>query len=64
MEHYSINSIAFRNQAQNIISADEQQGLFWWNLELDNLLDKGCNKISSYLKYNNADVNNKEICNS
>ena len=58
-----INSIAFRNHAHNIISADEQQGLFWWDLELDNLLDKGCNKISNYLKYNNAEVNNKEICN-
>ncbi len=58
-----INSIAFRNHPQNIISADEQQGLFWWDLQLDNLLDKGCNKISNYLKYNNVDENNRKICN-
>ncbi|MDJ0648533.1 MAG: hypothetical protein QNJ60_07465, partial [Xenococcaceae cyanobacterium MO_188.B19] len=47
-----INSIAFTNNEQTIISADEQKGLLWWNLEIDNLLTKGCNKLENYLQYN------------
>ena len=57
-----INSIAFSNEDKTLISADEQQGLFWWNLELDNLLGKGCNRIADYLRYNNI-KEGREICN-
>ena len=35
-----------------MISAEEQQGLFWWNLNLDNLLTKGCDRLSDYLTTN------------
>ncbi|MGL6341318.1 MAG: WD40 repeat domain-containing protein, partial [Waterburya sp.] len=37
-----INSLAFSSDDQFIISGEEQQGLFWWNLNLDNLLSQGC----------------------
>jgi WD40 repeat protein/uncharacterized caspase-like protein len=59
-----INSIAFSNNEQSIISADEQQGLYWWDLELDNLLAKGCSEIGNYLKYNNSiEKSDRDICN-
>jgi WD40 repeat protein/uncharacterized caspase-like protein len=59
-----INSIAFSNNEQSIISADEQQGLYWWNLELDNLLAKGCSEIGNYLQYNNSiEKSDRYICN-
>ncbi|MGL5793381.1 MAG: hypothetical protein ACRC06_03075 [Waterburya sp.] len=37
-----INSLAFSSDDQFMISGEEQQGLFWWNLNLDNLLSQGC----------------------
>ncbi len=59
-----INSIAFSNDDKSLISADEQQGLFWWNLELDNLLDKGCDDLANYLQYNSSmDKRDRQICN-
>jgi WD40 repeat protein/uncharacterized caspase-like protein len=58
-----INSIAFSNNEQSIISTDEQQGLFWWNLELNNLLAKGCNQIGNYLQYNSSlTKSDRNIC--
>ncbi|WP_036485796.1 caspase family protein [Myxosarcina sp. GI1] len=58
-----INSVAFTNDDITIISAEEQQGLFWWNLELDSLLTKGCDRLSDYLQ-NNADLSqqDRQIC--
>ena len=47
-----INSITFTVDDTAIISADEQQGLFWWNLEIDNLLEKGCDRLADYLGNN------------
>lgn len=59
-----INSIALSNNEQSILSADEQQGLYWWNLDLDNLLEKGCNDIGNYLKYNSSVAkSDRDICN-
>ena len=59
-----INSITFTADDQAIISADEQQGLFWWNLAIDNLLEKGCTRLADYLK-NNPSVSKSErsMCN-
>lgn len=47
-----INSIAFTVDDRTIISADEQQGLFWWDLAIDQLLTQGCARLSSYLNNN------------
>ena len=47
-----INSIAFTVDDRTIISADEQQGLFWWDLAIDKLLTQGCARLSSYLNNN------------
>ena len=58
-----INSLAFSNDDQFIISGEEQQGLFWWNLDLDNLLDRGCDRLADYLTTNpNVKQSDKKLC--
>ncbi len=58
-----INSLAFSSDDQSIISAEEQQGLFWWNLDLDNLLTQGCDRLDDYLLTNpNVKESDKKLC--
>lgn len=45
-----VNTLAFSDRA--LISADEQQGLILWNLNLDNLLTQGCDRLANYLQNN------------
>ena len=58
-----INSLAFSNDDQFIISGEEQQGLFWWNLDLDNLLIAGCDRLGDYLTTNpHVKQSEKNLC--
>ena len=58
-----INSLAFSNNDRFIVSGEEQQGLFWWNLDLDNLLVKGCDRLSDYLTNNpNFESDKPNLC--
>ena len=58
-----INSLAFSSDDQFLISGEEQQGLFSWNLNLDNLLDRGCDRISDYLTTNpNVKQSEQNLC--
>ena len=58
-----INSLAFSSDDKFIISGEEQQGLFWWNLDLDDLLGRGCDRLSDYLATNpNIKQRDKEFC--
>jgi len=58
-----INSLAFSSDDKSIVSGEEQQGLFWWNLDLDNLLDRGCDRLSNYLSTNpNVKEDDRQIC--
>ncbi|HEY9768843.1 MAG TPA: caspase family protein [Coleofasciculaceae cyanobacterium] len=58
-----INSLTFSSNDQFMISAEEQQGLFWWNLDLDNLLTQGCDRLSDYLSTNpKVKQNEQELC--
>ena len=58
-----INSLAFSSDDRSIISAEEQQGLFWWNLDLANLLARGCDRLSNYLAINpNVKQSDKKLC--
>ena len=47
-----INSLTFSSDDRAIISGEAQQGLFWWNLDLDNLLVRGCDRLTDYLETN------------
>ena len=58
-----INSLAFSSDDRAIISGEAQQGLFWWNLDLDNLLVRGCDRLSDYLKTNpNVKPDERKLC--
>ena len=58
-----INSLVFSSDDKSIISGESQQGLFWWNLDLDNLLDRGCDRLSDYLATNpNVKSGDKKLC--
>lgn len=60
-----VTSIALINNDQAIVSVDEQQGLFNWNLELDQLLTKGCDRVANFLQYNsNVAERDRNICSS
>ena len=58
-----INSLAFGQGDRFILSGEEQQGLFQWNLDLDNLLDRGCDRLSDYLATNpNVKASDQKLC--
>lgn len=58
-----INTLAFSNDDQSLVSGEEQQGLYSWNLNLDNLLDRGCDRLSDYLDSNpNVKQSEKKLC--
>jgi WD40 repeat protein/uncharacterized caspase-like protein len=58
-----INSLAFSNNDKSIISGESQQGLFSWNLNMDNLLERGCDRLSDYLSTNpNVKLDNQQLC--
>ena len=56
-----VNTLAFSDRA--LISADEQQGLILWNLNLDSLLTQGCARLSAYLQNSsNLPKDDRLIC--
>ena len=56
-----VNTLAFSDRT--LISADEQQGLILWNLNLDSLLTQGCDRLSAYLQNNsNVPKGDRLIC--
>ena len=58
-----VNTLAFSDRA--LISADEQQGLILWNLNLDNLLSQGCDRLANYLQTNShIKPRDRLICNN
>ena len=58
-----INSLAFSSDDRSLISGEEQQGLYWWNLDLDNLLDRGCDRLADYLATNpNVKPDERQLC--
>lgn len=53
----------FSSDDQSIISGESQQGLFWWNLNLDDLLNRGCDRLSDYLSTNpNVSPKDQKLC--
>ena len=58
-----INSLAFNQDDRFIVSGEAQQGLYLWNLDLDNLLVRGCDRLSDYLATNpNVKQSDKNLC--
>ena len=58
-----INSLAFARDDRFLISGEEQQGLYWWNLDLDHLLARGCARLVDYLATNpNVKPDERQLC--
>ncbi len=57
-QRYGINSLSFSPDGKTLVSAGNDKTLILWNFDLDNLLGKGCNLLSDYLKSNPNDNNN------
>ncbi|GAB1544458.1 hypothetical protein NUACC21_71340 [Scytonema sp. NUACC21] len=57
----SINSVSFTANDNMLVSGDNKNQLILWNLNLDDLLVRGCNWLSDYLK-NSNDNDKRYLC--
>lgn len=59
--HDRIQSVNFSADGQTLISSD-QQGILMWNLNLDELLKQGCDRLQNYL--HSHPQSDRELCSS
>ncbi|MEA5566209.1 eIF2A-related protein [Anabaena sp. UHCC 0399] len=58
-----VNSVSFSPDAKVLVSGGEDAGVMLWNLDLDNLMQQGCSRISNYLQHNgNISSSDRAIC--
>ncbi|AFZ26358.1 WD40 repeat-containing protein [Cylindrospermum stagnale PCC 7417] len=56
-------SVSFSPDGQTLASASDDNTIIVWNLHLDNLLLRGCNWVSDYLRHNsNVDPQDRLVC--
>jgi hypothetical protein len=59
----AVHNLSFNSSDRAMISAEEQAGLFLWNLELDDLLQRGCKHLHNYLNTNpNVSEQDSHLC--
>ncbi|MBD2435236.1 eIF2A-related protein [Nostoc sp. FACHB-110] len=60
-----VNNISFTADGKTLLSSGEKVEMISWNLDLNNLMQQSCRRITDYLQ-NNATVNqsDRHICNS
>ncbi|MBD2690542.1 eIF2A-related protein [Anabaena catenula] len=60
-----VNSVSFSPDSKILISGGKNAGVMVWDLDLDDLLRKGCTRISHYLQNNpNVSQSDRTICNN
>ena len=61
--HVPVQSVSFSPDGQALVSGDEENGVMLWNLDLDDLLQRGCERLSNYLQTNpNLEEKERRLC--
>jgi WD40 repeat protein len=62
--HGPVLSVSFSPDGQTLASASDDNTIILWNLDLDDLLLRGCNWVDDYLKHNrNIEARDHSLCN-
>lgn len=58
-----VNSVSFSHDSKLLVSGGEDTGVKLWNLDIDNLMQQGCSRITNYLQHNgNISASDRAIC--
>ncbi|MBD2353805.1 hypothetical protein H6G41_04065 [Tolypothrix sp. FACHB-123] len=59
----AVLSVSFSPDGQTLASASDDNTIILWNLNIDDLLLRGCNWVDDYLKHNrNVDQRDRSLC--
>ncbi|WP_414541436.1 WD40 repeat domain-containing protein [Nostoc sp. CCY0012] len=58
-----VNSVSFSPDGKALVSGSDDAGVMVWNLDLDDLMQQGCDRIANYLQHNaNVSPGDRLIC--